>query len=110
MSELVLGVQMKHHKLGLEDWTRISQRAAAAAEAALQQGLLGEQVGQRDSSPAGVFRFRQAGLLPTAHSCLTSAYKKGLQLLLLLPLLLRLLLPALLLLRGRTKHISNPAC
>ena len=32
---------MKHHKLGPEDWTRISQRAAAAAEAALQQSLLG---------------------------------------------------------------------
>ena len=48
------------HKLGPEDWTRISQRAAAAAEAALQQSQLGEMQRERDSSPAGASRFRQA--------------------------------------------------
>ena len=78
---------MKHHKLGPEDWTRISQRAAAAAEAAVQQSLLGEQVGQRDSNPAGVSNFRRAGLLSPVHPCLANVYKLCSQLL--LPPLLR---------------------
>lgn len=64
-------------KLGPEDWTRITQRAAEAAEAALQQGLFTEL--QRDTSPAGASRFRQASAclyLPTlvhTHSCGSAA-------------------------------------
>ena len=65
-------MQMRQ-KLGPEDWSRISQRAAAVAEAALQQSLLGEM--QRDSnSPAGALQIQVSCPLPLLFACLISIY------------------------------------
>ena len=56
------------HKLGSEDWTRITQYAAAAAEAVLQQGLLAEL--QKSSGPAGASRYRHA----STRACNAAAF------------------------------------